>query len=128
MEIGDWHERIPFNPNFDYYYGMERAGNVVLVTARSHGVLVGYCMQVLGQGIHYKTTKWGVNDVIWLDPAFRSGTVGIKLILEMEKILRSMKVQVFEMLPRDKHPALAKICDRLKFERIGTIHQKWIGD
>lgn len=121
-------EKIPYDPNFDYYYMQERAGNIALVTARSNGVLVGYCMQVCGYGIHYKQTAWGVNDVVYVDPAYRSGWIWVKLLIKMEEVLRSMKVQVFEMLPRDKHPALGRICDYLGFDRIGTIHQKWIGD
>lgn len=127
-EVGDHHDQRPFNPNFDYYFGQERAGNIALVTARSNGVLIGYVMQVCGYAIHYRQTRWSCNDVVWLDPAFRSGFVGIKLLTKMEEVLRSMKVHVFEMLPRDKHPALGRICDYLKFERIGTIRQKWIGD
>ena len=128
QEIGDYHDKIPYDPNFDYYYAQERAGNIALVTARSNGVLIGYCMQVCGYGIHFRQTAWGVNDVIWLDPAFRSGRTGIKLIMKMEELLRSGGVKVFEMLPRNKHPALGRICDYLGFERIGTIYQKWLGD
>jgi hypothetical protein len=127
-EIGGWKERIPFDPNFDYYFAQELLGNVVLVTVRSHGVLVGYCMQITGPGIHYKQTQWSVNDLIWLDPAFRSGRIGIELILKMEEALRARKVQMFEMLPRHEHPALGRVLDYLKFRNVGSIRQKWLGD
>jgi GNAT superfamily N-acetyltransferase len=132
QEIAEHQDKIPFDPNFDFFYGLERADSLVLVTVRSHGVLVGYSMQVCGPAMHFQKTLWSTNNLIWLDPAFRQGWIGVKLLIEMEKALREKKVQVFEMIPRlhfeKQRGGMQKILDRLGFECVGTVHSKWLGD
>lgn len=82
--------------------------------------------------MHFQKTLWSTNNLIWLDPAFRQGWIGVKLLTEMEKALRERKVKVFEMIPRmnfeKERGGMQKILDRLGFECVGTVHFKWLGD
>lgn len=127
-EIALYQDKIGLRPQWDLYYARERAGYFDLITARSNGVLVGYIGQVTGPGVHYADSLWSVNDLVWLDPAYRFGWVGVKLILAMEDHLRKKGVQVFEMQPKlhfeQDRGGLQKILDHLGFTQIATVHQK----
>lgn len=131
-EIALYQDRVPWKPDWDIYYARERAGGMVIVTARSNGVLIGYIAQVVGPGLHFNETLWSFNDVIWLDPNYREGWVGIKLITEMEKALRERGIKVFEMNPKvhfeKRRGGMQKILNHLGFEFVSTVHQKWLGD
>jgi hypothetical protein len=131
-EIALYQDKVPFSPDWDIYFARERSNGLIIVTARSNGVLVGYMGQIVGPGLHFNKTLWSFNDLIWLDPNYREGWIGIKLITEMEKVLRKLGVQVFEVNPKvhfeKDRGGMQKILDRLGFDFVSTIHQKWLGE
>lgn len=126
QEVALYHDRIPLEPDFDYYYAMERMGRVALITARSHGTLVGYMMQVVGPGVHYLKTLWSNNVVLWVDPAFR-GRIGLALLIKMEEHLRSRGVTLFEIeskIYKEDDVHLGRILDHRGFRRVAVVHHK----
>ena len=127
-EIALFQDKIPFSPQFDLYYAWERLGRLEIITARSNGILVGYIGQILGPGVHCSQTLWSLSDLIWLDPAYREGWTGVKLIREMEKRLRERGVKVFELQPKlhfeKDRGGLQKILKYLDFEEVATVHVK----
>lgn len=127
-EIALYQDHIKFDPDFDRYLYCERRGWYEIITARSNGVLVGYIAQWIGGPPHYRSTLWSDNDVFWLDPDYREGTVGIKLFVLMEKRLRERGVSVMTLQPKmhfeKDRGGVHKILDYLGFEATAMVWQK----
>ena len=131
-EIALYQNRVPLEPNFEYYFAHERTGNFILLTARSNGVLVGYIANMVGPHPHYMTTIWANNDLFWLDPAYRAGMTGVKLFLKMDELLKSLGVKVNNYIPKlhfeKERGGVQKILLRLGYEPIGMQLGKYIGE
>lgn len=131
-EVALWQDKAPLDPDLEYYFQAERQGRLEFLTARDKGVLVGYIGMIISTGLHYRSTIWAMSPVFWLDPAYREGRTGLKLFLEMEKILRAREVQVFELQPmrhfEEDRGGVGKVLKHLGFEHTSNIFQKWIGD
>lgn len=91
-EIATHRDRIPLDPDFPRYAKLDALGRILCLTARLDGRLIGYSVFVLTRPGHYKSTLSALNDVIYVDPAYRKGSVGVRLIRETEKRLADVGV------------------------------------
>jgi len=83
---------IPLDPDWDRYKNLCETNVLTIVTARDEGKLVGYSIFFITNHLHYKSTKYANNDLLYLHPDYRRGTTGIKLIKASEKFLLDKKV------------------------------------
>jgi len=86
-------DAVPLSPDWPKYRWLEKAGILKSITARRAGRLIGYDVFFVQPTLHYSTSTWAVNDILYLDPEERRGMAGARLILESEKLLREMGVQ-----------------------------------
>ena len=91
-EIALYQDKVPLAPNWASYYAMERAAQLVLVSARKEGVLVGYAAWLLKDHLHYQGHLVAMNDVIFLAKEHRRGRTGLRLIDESEYLLKVLGV------------------------------------
>ena len=56
--------KIRLNPDWKEYARLDAAGILRIFTARQEGKLVGYCVLLVSQSIHYKDHKFASNDVV----------------------------------------------------------------
>ena len=112
-EIASDKHAIPLEPDWDAYDALEASGNLVCMTARDKSVLIGYAVFILRWHLHYRTTKFAANDVIFLHPAYRRGTtVGRDLIRKAEQELREYgvdKIQWHVKCYQDWSPILRRM-------------------
>lgn len=92
QEIATFKDKIPLDPDFPMYAKLDAMGKLLCLTARMDGRLVGYCVTFLTRSGHYKSTLSGLNDVIYVDPDYRSGTLGLRLIREAETRMENLGV------------------------------------
>ncbi len=93
QEIASDKDAIPLDPEWETYDALEDSGNLVCITVRDAGVLIGYAVFILRWHLHYRTTRFAANDVIYVHPDYRKGTtIGRDLILRSEKELREYGV------------------------------------
>lgn len=65
---------------------LEDAGMLLVLGAfDADDKLIGYSASWISNHIHYSDLVYCHNDAIYLDPAHRSGTLGVKLIKETER-------------------------------------------
>ena len=66
-------DKVPLDPRYDVYLSRDAAGEILYVTLRDLGVLVGYFVGFVQPALHYKTCLTLQMDIFWLHPDFRDG-------------------------------------------------------
>ena len=86
-------EHVKLNVDWERYRALERTGKLLALFAKIGDELVGYSVFILGTNMHYKDLKTANNDVLFLAKPYRDGTtIGLRRILESEKLLRQLGV------------------------------------
>ena len=88
LEIGLDRDIIPLDIDYEKYLQLNANANLIIVTARQEGVLVGYIAAILSSHLHYHSTLFATLDVFYLKPEFRKGLNGVNLFLEMQRALK----------------------------------------
>ena len=83
---------IPLDPDWDKYKHLCDNELLITITVRDEGKLIGYSIFFITNHLHYKSTKYANNDLLFLHPDYRAGMLGLRLIRESEKILKEKKV------------------------------------
>ena len=83
---------FPLSPNYDLYLELQKTGNLVCITARDSGVLVGYILFIVTPHLHYKSCMTAVEDIYFVRKDYRKGRTGIKLFQFAEKYLKEQGV------------------------------------
>lgn len=55
-------------------------GGLLTVTARCGSALAGFVLTIVGPHLLYRSGKWGITNVVWLDPAYRDGMGGYRML------------------------------------------------
>lgn len=92
-EIALHQDDIPLNPDWNRYDLMDATGDLLCMTARDDGKLIGYSVFILSWHLHYNSTRMASNDVLFLHPNYRRGRHGLGLILFCEQELQKHRVQ-----------------------------------
>lgn len=86
-------DRVKLDVDWGKYYKLESMGVLVALGAWEEKELIGYSVFVLQPSMHYRTTQFASNDVLFLREDKRKGMAGIRLIKESEKALVTLGVQ-----------------------------------
>jgi hypothetical protein len=81
------------DPDLTVYRSLEKAGKLRILTARDGEKLVGYYVAFLTRNLHYNILC-ATEDMYYLAPEYRQGTLGIKLFIEAEKMIREAKAVI----------------------------------
>jgi GNAT superfamily N-acetyltransferase len=120
-------DKVPLAPQYDVYEARDDAGQLLLVTLRDTGRLVGYFIGFIAPGLHYKTCLTLTMDIFWTHPDVRGGFAGVKLFRAVEKDARRRGVH--RMFYGSKmHKDASRLFEFLKMEPVEMYYTKWIGD
>lgn len=86
-------ESVPLDPRWDVYARMERDGELLLVTLRERGRLVGYSWTFVMPHLHYGSTLSAAMDIFWIAPEYRGRMGGKRLFKAVEAELRRRGVK-----------------------------------
>lgn len=89
-EVEDGREDMPLSINWPHYRRMEREGILQLAYLKAGAQLIGYNVFFVHAPAHHSLTKWAINDLVYLDPAYRKGATGVRLIAECESHLKAL--------------------------------------
>lgn len=91
-ELARFQDEIALKCDRERYAALEKAGALLLITARNEGTLIGYFVGFLFPHLHYcGSGLWGMTDMYFVLPEFRKGT-GLKLFVAFERELRARGV------------------------------------
>jgi hypothetical protein len=120
-------KRKVMRPHDEYYKVCEQLGMLQLLTARSDGKIIGYCITMVKPHPHYADTLCGFEDAYFLSKDYRKGMVGIRLITETEKFLKQRNVQEIIFMEILSKP-LGRLLEYLKYKHTHRVWIKWIGE
>lgn len=88
-EIAWRQDAIPLDIDVDRYKALYDAGHVLVLVAREKDLtLVGYNVYFVNQHLHYKSTVYAMNDVLYVTPGRRGLATALKMLRVAEDILR----------------------------------------
>lgn len=122
-------DKVPLDPQYDIYLKRDALGEVLFVSLRKDGKLIGYFVGFVAPGLHYRTCLTLTMDIFYLDPEHRDGNprAGLVLFKEVEREAKRRGVQRMFMGSK-LHRDSGALFQRLEYEPVETYYTKWIGD
>jgi GNAT superfamily N-acetyltransferase len=121
-------DKVPLSPQYGVYIERERRGELLFVTMREAGALVGYFIGFIAPGLHYSTCLTGTMDIFFIHPDKRgAGLPGVRLFRAVEKELRRRGVQRWFVGSKCRSDA-SSLFEFLAFEKVEVYYSKWLGD
>lgn len=117
------YQDIPLEIDWPVYEAAEKAGKLYVYTARIEGELIGYSCHFVGPNPHYKSSIQAVQDVLYVEPVHRRGSVGFRLIRFADRDLKAAGVQISYQHSKVAQP-IGALLERLDYEAIDTIYGK----
>lgn len=121
--------RVPCNPNYDQYLGLDELGNLQTITLRDSSKLVGYHISLLIYHTHSKNTKVAIVDNYYIAPEYRNQGAGKLLFSEAENRLKSLGVkEIYTSTKLKKGLDCGSLLESLEYIPIERNYVKYIGD
>jgi GNAT superfamily N-acetyltransferase len=118
-------DKVPLDPQYGIYLARDAAGEVLFVTLREAGALIGYFVGFVAPGLHYRTCLTLTMDIFYVHPE-RRGRGGITLFRAVEDEARRRGVQRW-FAGSKCHADASWLFEHLGFERVEIYYSKWIG-
>lgn len=119
-------DKVPLDPQYEVYLRRDEMGEVLFLTVRKDGELIGYFVGFVAPGLHYRTCLTLTMDIFYVVPAHR-GRVGVLLFNAVEKEAKRRGVQRMFMGSK-LHKDVSWLFERLGYEPCEMYHTKWIGE
>lgn len=121
-------DKVPLSPRYDLYAKHEENGQLLFVTMREAGDLIGYFIGFIASGMHYSTCLTCTMDIFWVRHDKRGvGLPGVRLFRFVEKELRRRGVDRW-FAGSKLHADAGALFRFLKFEPVETYYTKWLGE
>lgn len=120
-------DKVPLSPQYSIYIARERAGELLFVTLREAGQMVGYFIGFIAPGLHYSTCLTCTMDIFYVRQDKRKGTAGVRLFRFVEAELRRRRVQRWFMGSKI-HADASALFKRIGGEPVETYYSKWLGE
>lgn len=115
-EIATFKEAIPLDPDYERYRVMDESGMAVIIAARRDGRLVGYSIMFFVHHMHYRSTLFAANDILFLHPDERRGRTGVALIRASERIARERGARKISWHIKSAHDFSRLLVDHLGYQ------------
>lgn len=119
-------DQVPLSPQYDIYVARERAGQLLFVTLRDAGEMVGYFIGFIAPGLHYSTCLTCTMDIFYVRQDKRKGSAGLRLFRFVEAELRRRGVHRWFMGSKIAADASA-LFKRIGATPVETYYSKWLG-
>jgi GNAT superfamily N-acetyltransferase len=120
-------DKVPLDPQYAEYLRRDAAGQVVFLTLRDRGELVGYFVGFVAPGLHYQTCLTCHMDILYLRPDKRGALGGLKLMDALEAELKRRGVKRWFMGTK-AHKDISRLFEAKGFEHVETTYSKMLGE
>jgi GNAT superfamily N-acetyltransferase len=118
-------DSVPLDPQYEIYLQRDSAGEVVFVTLRDLGVLVGYFIGFVAPGLHYRTCLTCTMDIFYVVPDSRGARGGVRLFKAVESELKRRGVDRW-FVGSKVHKDASKLFEYLDFSKVETYYSKML--
>lgn len=119
-------KQVPLDPNYDTYLAKDAAGEMLLVTLRKEGEIVGYFVGFVGPALHYQTCFTLTMDIFYVLPEHRGSGGGFVLLKEVEREAKRRGVQ--RMFVGSKcHKDASWLFEKLGYDEVERFYCLWMG-
>lgn len=119
-------DKVPLDPQYDIYLARDARGEVMFITLRDAGELVGYFVGFVAPGLHYKSCLTLTMDIFYVRPDKR-GRCGVKLFRAVEAEAKRRGVKRM-FLGSKCHADASWLFEKLECEKVEIYYTKWLGD
>ena len=120
-------DKVPLSPQFDKYVAAEQRGELIFVTLRKAGQMVGYFIGFIAPGLHYSTCLTCNMDIFYVLPDHRGSGTGFQLFKFVEQQLKKRGVE--RMFVGSKmHKDASWLFEKLNYTPVETYYSTWLGD
>jgi GNAT superfamily N-acetyltransferase len=125
QEIALDQDTVPLDDRWDIYELLENQGALNIMTARTKdaGRLVGYVVHIITVNPHYRSLLVADNDIFWLDPAYRKGMAGVRLLRAAEAECKARGCNKI-VLKEKVHRSLGRLMEFMGYTLIERVHAK----
>lgn len=128
-EIALNQDAIPLDPDYDRYLQCELIGILHVMTVRdgSTARLVGYVFAMIGPHLHYVSTRWCMGDMFFLQPPYRVGWNGVRMMKAFERGVAERGAKIIHLVEKlhfvESHKHGRKVGSLLEFLGYSPIEQ-----
>lgn len=130
-EIALNQDKVPLEPDWNGYLKLDVSGILRVLTVRANGLLVGYHFVLVFPHLHYASTLWAQSDMFWLDPAYRTGWTGYRLLKLVRDTLKENGVKVhainIKLHVEAERGTLGVLFKRLGYKPVETVFSQFLG-
>ena len=125
-EVAVDQDRVPLDVDVRKLMQFEGMGMLSIVAARDEGKLVGYVVILMGPHLHHASTMWAQFDGFWLDPAYRKGVSGFRMLRGAVAAVRKKgaKVICVPVAQGFANGRVNRLFDRLGFTPSEILYRK----
>lgn len=126
-EIAVQKDKMKLSPDVETYKIIESKGQLLIVTMRDEGKMIGYSLIIVRSHLHYSQVLCAFEDAYFMSATYRKGRAGIGLIKETLNIVKKMGVQKAFFFTKE-FKDLGKIFEYLGGKKSDIIYAFWIGE
>lgn len=128
QEIAWRQDAIPLDIDVERYKALWADGHVLVIAAREKDLtLVGYNVYFINHHLHYKSTVYAMNDVLYVKPSARGAAIALKMLRVAEDILsRRYERLVMGLHIKEDHD-WGVIARRARYKKIEATWFKLVG-
>lgn len=120
---------IPLDPQVDLYKARDAAGQVLFISLRDAGKLVGYHISFVSPGAHYQTCLTAITDIFFVYPDDRGKRGGVLLFKEWERECKRRGVRLMTAGIKVRHAKEAqRLLEIMGFMQAEIIFWKFLED
>lgn len=119
-------DTVPLDPQYNIYLERDRAGQVMYMTLRDAGRLVGYWIAFIAPGLHYQTCLTAQMDIWNLLPGYEDGRAALVLMRAVEREYKRRGVNR-SFIGEKLHTPTGRLFKAFGYEPIETYYSKIIG-
>ncbi len=119
-------KQVPLDPQYDIYLDRDAHVQVLLVTLRKAGEMVGYFVGFIAPALHYKTCLTLTMDIFYVLPEHRGDGGGFVLFKEVEREAKRRGVE--RMFVGSKcHKDASWLFEKLGYEEVERYYSVYWG-
>ena len=120
-------DKIKYNPDYEAYFAMDAKDALHIVTVRKDAKIIGYYISFIYNHPHYKDDKMAQNDVLFIHPDYRGGTLAYRMFKFAEEELRKLGCSVMMLHMKVNFP-FENLCKKLDMDKQEIIYSKYLGE